>query len=156
MFNIINKFFSNTKKDHRQLNILAIESNKYYGQYLSKLIKKARPNYKLLLVDNSDRVFSLMYCEVEIDIILFDLKTERDSDNIALIKAIDPTVSLIHWSNCKHPEVIEFLYSLGVNTFCYKESESKKLIEAIDLAGYYPRSLYMDEKLYDCLELLRS
>lgn len=135
---------------------MAIESNKYYGKYLTKLIKKARPNYKVLLVDNSEQIFSLMYCEVEIDIILFDLRAELNSDNIALIKAIAPKVSLIHWSNCKHPEVIEFLYSLGVNTFCHKESESKKLIEAIDLAGNYPRSFYMDEKLYDCLKLLKS
>ena len=30
------------------------------------------------------------------------------------------------------------------------------LTEALDLAVYYPQSLYIDEKLHNCLPLLRS
>ena len=65
-------------------------------------------------------------------------------------------MSLIHWSNCQHPEIIELLYSLGINSFCVKDSEPNAIAEAIDLAAYYPQSLYVDEKLHNCLPLLRS
>ncbi|WP_052055468.1 response regulator transcription factor [Myxosarcina sp. GI1] len=156
MFNIVNKFFSDSKTEYRQLSVLAVESNKFYGQSLTRLIKKARPMHKVLLVENSEQIFSLMYSEVEIDVIFFDIKAELNTDNITLIKAIAPKISLINWSSCQHPEVIELLYSLGINFFCHKECEPKKLIEALDLAGNYPRSFYADDRLYECLKSVRS
>ena len=156
MFNIVNNFFSGKKNEYRQLSILIVESNKFYGQYLARLIKKARPMHKVLLVEQSEQIFSLIYSEVEIDVIFFDIKAELNADNIALVKAIAPKVSSINWSSCQHPEIIELLYSLGINSFCHKECKPEKLIEALDLAGNYPRSFYADEKLSEYVKLLRS
>ena len=138
------------------LNVVVIEPNREQGTQLCQLIRTHRPNLKVTLLDNSEQVFSLMYGEMVIDILFFDIEEESDTDNLSLLKAISPETSVIHWSDYQHPEVIELLYSLGVNSFCTKESDAKIVLEAIDLATNYPQSLYLDQKLHTCLPLLQS
>ncbi|MFM2312026.1 MAG: DNA-binding response regulator [Waterburya sp.] len=138
------------------LNVVIIEPNRQQGKQLSSLISDHRPNLKVMVLDNSEQVFSLMYGEMNIDILFFDIESESDTDNLALFKAIAPESSVIHWSDYRHPEVIELLYSLGVNSFCTKESDAETVLEAIDLAVSYPQSLYLDQKLHKCLPLLQS
>jgi DNA-binding NarL/FixJ family response regulator len=138
------------------LNVVIIEPNRQQGKQLSSLISDHRPNLKVMVLDNSEQVFSLMYGEMNIDILFFDIESESDTDNLALFKAIAPESSVIHWSDYRHPEVIELLYSLGVNSFCTKESDAETVLEAIDLAVSYPQSLYLDQKLHKFLPLLRS
>ncbi|MEO1340449.1 MAG: DNA-binding response regulator, partial [Cyanobacteria bacterium J06635_13] len=123
---------------------------------LYQLIETQRPNLKAILLDNSEQVFSLMYGEMNIDILFFDIEEESDTDNLALFKAISPQSSVIHWSDYHHPEVIELLYSMGVNSFCTKESDAEIILEAVDLAVNYPQSLYLDRELHKCLPLLQS
>lgn len=138
------------------LNVVIIEPNRNQGSQLSKLLKTQRPNLKVLLLDNSEQIFSLMYGEMDVDILFFDIEEESDTNNLALLKAISPQTRLIHWSDYQHPEVIELLYSLGVNSFCTKESDAKIVLEATDLAVNYPQSLYMDQQLLKCLPLLQN
>jgi DNA-binding NarL/FixJ family response regulator len=138
------------------LNVVIIESNRQQGKQLSQLIRSQRPNLKVILLDNSEQVFSLMYGEMNIDILFFDIESESDTNNLALFKAIAPESSVIHWSDYRHPEVIELLYSIGVNSFCTKESDAETVLEAVDLAVSYPQSLYLDQKLHKCLPLLQS
>lgn len=138
------------------LHVVIIEPNKHQGSQLSELIKIHRPNFKVLLLENSEQIFALMYGELTIDILFFDIEAESDIDNLTLFKAIAPETSLIHWSDYHHPEVIELLYSLGVNSFCTKESDAAVVLEATDLAANYPQSLYLDQKLHKCLPLLQS
>ncbi|MGF1590915.1 MAG: DNA-binding response regulator [Pleurocapsa sp.] len=138
----------------KSLNVVIIEPNRQPGRQLGELIKINRPNLKVMLLENSEQVFSLMYGEMTIDILFFDIEQEFDVDNLTLFKAISPRTSLIHWSDYRHPEVIELLYSLGVNSFCTKESDAEIVLEAMDLAANYPQSLYLDHKLYQCLSLL--
>ena len=140
----------------RAKNILIIESNKHQGRQLSQLIKSNRPHLKVILLEDSEQIFSLMYGQMNIDIVFFDIEAESDTDNLALIKAISPQTSLIHWSDYHHPEVIELLYSLGVNSFCTKESAAEIILEATDFATNYPQSLYLDQKLHQCLPLLQN
>ena len=138
------------------LNVVIIEPNRQQGKQLYQLIQSQRPNLKVILLDNSEQVFSLMYGEMNIDILFFDIEAEASTDNIALFKAIAPESSVIHWSDYRHPEVIELLYSMGVNSFCTKESDANIVLEATDLAVNYPQSLYLDSKLHKCLPLLQS
>lgn len=147
-------FSSNTS--YRSKNIVIVEPNKHHGRELSHLIKANRPRHKVMLLENSEQVFSLIYGQMDIDILFFDIEAESNTDNLALIKAILPEASLIHWSDYQHPEVIELLYSLGVNSFCTKESDAEVILEATDLAVNYPQSLYLDRKLHQCLPLLQS
>lgn len=140
----------------KRLNVVIIEPNRQQGRQLYQLIKTQRSNLNVILLDNSEQVFSLMYGEMNIDLLFFDIESESDTDNLALFKAIAPESSIIHWSDYRHPEVIELLYSLGVNSFCTKESDAEVVLEAIDLAVNYPQSLYLDQKLYKCLPLLQS
>ena len=137
-------------------NVLIIEPNKHLGRQLSQLIKTQRPNLQVILLENSEQIFSLMYGQMDIDIVFFDVEAETNTENLALIKAISPQTCLIHWSDYRHPEVIQLLYSLGVNSFCTKESNTKIILEATDLAVNYPQSLYLDRKLHQCLPLLQS
>lgn len=137
-------------------NILIIEPNKHQGRELSQLIKTNRPHLNVILLENLEQVFSLIYGQMAIDILFFDIEEESNTDNLALIKAISPQTSLIHWSDYHHPEVIELLYSLGVNSFCTKESDAEVILEATDLATNYPQSLYLDQKLHQCLPLLQN
>lgn len=138
------------------LDVVIVEPNRQHGKQLYQLIKTQRPNLKVILLDNSEQVFSLMYGEMNIDILFFDIESESDTDNLALFKAISPESSVIHWSDYRHPEVIELLYSMGVNSFCTKESDAEIVLEAIDLAVSYPQSLYLDQKLHKCLSLLQN
>ena len=138
------------------LNVVIIEPNRQQGKQLYQLIQTQRPNLKVILLDNSEQVFSLMYGEMNIDILFFDIEAELNTDNLALFKAISPDSSVIHWSDYRHPEVIELLYSMGVNSFCTKESDAEIVLEATDLAVNYPQSLYLDCKLHKCLPLLQS
>ncbi len=148
---MLNKIFS-----IKSLNIVIIEPNRQQGRQLSELITSKRPNLQVILLENSEQVFSLMYGEMTIDILFFDIEEESNTDNLALIKAISPQTSLIHWSDYQHPEVIELLYSLGVNSFCTKESDAEIVLEAMDLAANYPQSLYLDRKLDQCLSWLKN
>jgi len=141
---------------YKSKNVLIVEPNKHQGRELSQLIKINRSHLKVLLLENSEQIFSLMYGQMTIDILFFDIEEESDTDNLALIKAISPQTSLIHWSDYHHPEVIELLYSLGVNSFCTKESDAEVILEATDLATNYPQSLYLDQKLHQCLPLLQN
>lgn len=136
------------------LNVVIIEPNKLLSKHLSELIISHRPQFKVIVLEDSEQVFSLMYGEMDIDILFFDIEAETDTDNLALIKAISPQTSAIHWSDYQHPEVIELLYNLGVNSFCTKESDANIVLEATDLAANYPQSLYLDCKLHQCLPLL--
>ena len=140
--------------ENRSLNIVVVEPNRRQGRQLSELIKAKRPRFKVLLLENSEQVFCLMDGEINIDILFFDVEEEVNTDNLALIKAISPQTRLVHWSDYQHPEVIELLHSLGVNSFCTKQSDAQIILEATDLAANYPQSLYLDQKLNRCLPLL--
>jgi len=152
---MLDNIFS-SKTSSKVKNVLIIEPNKNFGRQLSELIKTHRPHFQVMLLENSEQIFSMMYGQVNIDILFFDIEQEADTDNLALIKAISPQTSLIHWSDYQHPEVIELLYSLGVNSFCTKESNADIVLEATDLAVNYPQSLYLDCRLHQCLPLLKS
>ncbi|GAB4524651.1 MAG: hypothetical protein Tsb0014_03280 [Pleurocapsa sp.] len=155
---VFNKIFSSPieQYQYKQQNILIVEPDRERGKILAKLIKSERPRHRLLLIDNLEQIFSLIYGEVAIDLIFFDIEAEENTHNIALIKAIAPKITLIHWSHCQHPEIIELLYSLGINSFCIKGGDNRTIIEAMDLAGSYPQSLYLDKRLHNCLSLLGS
>lgn len=140
----------------KSLNVVIIEANRQQGNQLSELIKTHEPSFKVLLLENSEQIFSLMYGEMTVDILFFDIEAEANTDNLTLFTAISPQTSLIHWSDYQHPEVIELLYSLGVNSFCTKESDAAIVLEATELAANYPQSLYLDQKLHKCLPLLQS
>jgi DNA-binding NarL/FixJ family response regulator len=135
----------------QSLRVAIIEPNSLHGKQLAELIKSKRPKLKVMLLKDSEQVFNLMDGEINLDILFFDIEEEVNTENIALIKAISPQTRLIHWSDYQHPEVIELLHSLGVNSFCKKESDAEIVLEAIDLATNYPQSLYIDQKLHQCL-----
>ncbi len=153
---MLDSIFSSKASSCKSRNVLIIEPNKFQGRQLSQLIKIERPQLQVMLLENSEQVFSLMYGQMDIDLLFFDIEEEFDTDNLALIKAISPQTSIIHWSDYQHPEVIELLYSLGVNSFCMKESDAAIILEATDLAIDYPQSLFLDRKLHQCLPLLQS
>ena len=153
---MLDNIFASRSNLCKSLNVFIVEPNRQQGRLLSELIKSERPNLKVFLLEDSEQIFSLMYGQMPIDILFFDIEEESNTDNLALIKAISPQTSLIHWSDYQHPEVIELLYSLGVNTFCTKESDAEIILEATDLAGNYPQSLYLDQKLHQCLPLLQN
>ena len=153
---MLDNAFSNKPPLAKSLNVVIIEPHRQSGRQLNTLIKTKRSNMKVILLDNSEQVFSLMYGQMTVDLLFFDIEHEVNTDNLSLIKAISPQTSLIHWSDYQHPEVIELLYSLGVNSFCTKESDTEIILEATDLAINYPQSLYLDQKLYECLPLLQN
>ena len=143
----------NHQFENKLLNVVIVEKNRHQGRQLSELIKAKRPRFKVLLLENSEQIFPLMEGEINIDIFFFDIEEEVDTENLTLLKVILPQTSLIHWSDYRHPEVIELLYSLGVNSFCTKESDADIILEAIDLATNYPQSLYVDRELNRSLPL---
>ena len=153
---MLENIYSAERSSSKSRNVVIIEPHSQQGRQLNTLIRVQRPNLKVILLDNSELVFSLMYEQTNIDILFFDIEEERNTDNLSIIKAISPQTSLIHWSDYQHPEVIELLYSLGVNSFCTKESDTEIILEATDLALNYPQSLYLDQKLYQCLPLLQN
>ena len=108
------------------------------------------------IADNLEQVFSLIYGEVELDLIFFDIETEKDTKNLKILKAISPNTALVHWSDYKHPEVVELLNELGVKTFCMKDSRPKTIIQAIDTVEKNPNIIYVDERLNNCLPLLNT
>lgn len=140
----------------KSLNVVIIEPSRQQGSQLSELIKTHQPSFKVMLLEDSEQIFSLMNGEMTVDILFFDIEAESNVDNLTLFAAISPQTSLIHWSDYQHPEVIELLYSLGVNSFCTKESNADIVLEATDLAVNYPQSLYLDCRLHQCLPLLKS
>ena len=140
----------------KSLTVVIIESNKHQGDQLRELIQTHKPSFKVLLLENLEQIFSLMYGEMTVDILFFDIEAEPNTDNLTLFTAIAPEARLIHWSDYQHPEVIELLYSLGVNSFCTKESDAVIVLEATELAVNYPQSLYLDQRLHKCLPLLQN
>lgn len=153
---MLNKLFSCKEINYQPLTILIVESNPGRKAFLGRAIEIRRPNHKILAVDDLSQVFSLMYGEVKLDLIFFDIETEKNMKNLKIIKAISPNTALVHWSNYKHPEVVELLNELGVKTFCMKDSQPKTIIEAIDTVEKNPNILYVDERLNNCLPLLNS
>ena len=147
--------FNNTLSS-KSLTVVIIESNKHQGNQLRELIQTHQPSFKVLLLEDSEQIFSLMYGEMTVDILFFDIEAESNTDNLTLFTAISPETRLIHWSDYQHPEVIELLYSLGVNSFCTKESDAAIVLEATQLAVNYPQSLYLDQKLHKCLPLMQN
>lgn len=153
---MLDKILPSKKPQYKKLNIIIVETQEFQSKCLKELIQTVRPQHNVMRVKNLEEIFAFFYGEVSIDLIFFDIEEETNTDNLTLIKAISPQMRLIHWSNCQHPEIIDLLHSLGVNSFCYKESDSSTIIEAIDLAANYPQSIYIDEQLHSCLPLLRS
>ena len=151
---MFNDFIPLRDNQYQALNIAIVEPNLDRRDFLVKAIAKYRPYHNIMALDSIEEVFSLIYGEVEIDAILFDLEPVLDVNNISIINAISPDTAFIHWSNCQHPEIIELLHSLGVNSFCFKSSGTEILIAAIDSIATNPNILYLDEHLNNCLPLL--
>ena len=149
MFNRLFKRFS-----HKPLNILIVESNQCDRAILGRNIELNRPNQRIYVAEHLEQVFSLIYSEVKLGIIFFDVESPTDIENLTMIQAISTATVLIYWSNSKHPEVIELLYGIGINSFCLKDSKPHTITEAIDLAQTNPKILYIDERLGECLPLL--
>ena len=141
---------------YKSLNIIIVESDRPHREFLAKAISSSRPHHHIMAVDDIEEIFSLMYGEVAIDLILFDIESMLDANNIAIINAISPEISFIHCSDCQHPEVIELLYGLGVNSFCLKNSTYETLTMAMDSIATNPKILYLDEHLNQCLPLLAN
>ena len=153
MFNQLVPFVDNK---YKALNIVVVESNKFHQAFLDKAIAESRSYHRITVVDSIEEVFSFLYSEIQIDAIFFDLESNLDVDNIAILHAISPEISFVHWSYCRHPEIIEYLHRLGVNSFCLKDSSSPTLVTAIDSIATNPKILFVDERLNKCLPLLAS
>ena len=141
---------------YKALQIIVVESGKFHSSFLTNAIAERRPYHKVTVVENLEDVFSCLYDDMEIDVIFFDLELQPNTENISIIKAIAPEISFVHWSYCKHPEIIEYLHKLDVNSFCLKDSSSPTLISAIDSIATNPNILYVDERLTKCLPLLAN
>ncbi|HHP7231030.1 MAG TPA: DNA-binding response regulator [Xenococcaceae cyanobacterium] len=135
---------------------MIVESNHCNRAFLARAIELNRPKHKIYVAENLEQVFSLIYSEIKLDIIFFDFEPQVETNNLALIQTISPNTTLIHWSRCQHPEIIELLHEMGINSFCLKDSAPRTIVEAIDLAQTNPKILYIDERLGKCLPLLTS
>jgi DNA-binding NarL/FixJ family response regulator len=153
---MFNQFITFTNKHYKSLNIVIVEGSNFYRAFFGNAIASSRPYHNIITVSKIEEVFSLMYEEVNIDAILFDIESILDVNNIAIISAISPEIAFMHWSSCQHPEIIELLHGLGVNSFCLKDSTSTTLVSAIDSIVTNPNILYIDERLNQCLPLLAS
>lgn len=153
---MLNKIFSFKRVHHKPLNILIVESDPGRKAFLGRAIELRRPQHNILAIDDLEQVFSLIYGEVPLDLIFFDIETEKDTKNLKILRAISPNTALVHWSNYKHPEVVELLHELGVKTFCMKDSQPKTIIEAIDTVEKNPNIIYVDERLNNCLALFNA
>ena len=154
---MLRKFFPSKKtKDKKKFNILISEKEKGYRDYLARLIKYNRSAYNIFTSTEIERVFDFIYSDIELDIVFFDIEVEKNSSNIAILRIIQPKIRLINWSNCRHPEVIEHLYSLGIKTFCLKDSQPQVILNAIDYINNNQNILYLDKKLNNCLYLLNN
>ena len=141
---------------YKALSIVVVESSKFHSTFLLKAIADSRPYHKVTVVESLEDIFSCLYSEMQIDVIFFDLEVQQNTENISIINAIAPEISFVHWSYCKHPEIIEYLHKLEVNSFCLKDSTSPTLISAIDSIATNPNILYVDERLTKCLPLLAN
>lgn len=144
--------FINNK--YKTLNIVIVESSRFSRTFLAEAIATSRPYHNIMAVDKIEEVFSLMYEEVAIDLIFFDIDSGLNLNDLSIIKAIAKDTAFIHWSNCQHPEIIELLHGLEVNSFCLKDSNSDSWTAAIDCIATNPNILYVDERLNSCLPLL--
>ncbi|VEP15228.1 Response regulator containing a CheY-like receiver domain and an HTH DNA-binding domain [Hyella patelloides LEGE 07179] len=153
---MLNKLIPFSNNQYKAINILIVEHSNFRRAFLTNAIAKTRPYHNIIAVDSIEEVFSLMYGEVHIDSILFDIEPLFDVNNISIINAISPEIAFIHWSDCQHPEIIELLHGLGVNAFCLKDSNLLTLVSAIDSIATNPQILYVDERLNQCLPLLVS
>ena len=153
MFNKVIPFIN---ERYHKLNIVIVEPSKFHRAFLSKAIADNRPYHSVTLLENMEQVFVRVYGEMKIDVIFFDLESNIDINNIAILKAVSPKMSFVHWSYCKHPEIIEYLHELEVNSFCLKDSTAPTLITAIDSIATNPNILFVDERLNKCLPLLAS
>ncbi len=150
------KGFNLKKFNQKSLTIFIVEPNPCRRAFLGRAIELRRPHHRIFAVDDLEQVFSLLYEEVALDLIFFDIETEKDTKNLKIMRAISPNTALVHWSNNKHPEIVELLNELGVKTFCMKDSQPKTIIEAIDTVEKNPNILYIDERLNNCLPLLNA
>ncbi len=154
---MLRRFFQVKKKKKKtKFNILIAEQNKGYREYLTRLIRYNRSEYNIFKSNDIERVFDFIYSDIAIDIIFFDIESEKNTSTLAMIKAIKPQIRLINWSSCRHPEVIEQLYSLGIRTFCLKDSQPKVILDAIDYVNNNQNILYLDKQLNNCLYLLSN
>ena len=151
---MLDRLFSSKKFSGKPLNILIVESNHRDRAFLGRAIEINQPHHQIYVAENLEQVFSLMYSEVHLDIIFFDIEPKIDLDNLTMIQAITPETILIHWSKCQHPEIIELLHEMGINSFCLKDSEPRIILEAIEISKTNPKFLYLDERLGECLPLL--
>ena len=153
---MLDRLFSFIHNKYQPLNIVIAESNEFHKAFLARAIAKIRPYHNIIVIDSLEEIFTLMYGEVKIDVVFFDLDSGADINDLKIIRAISPEIAFVHWSNCQHPEIIELLYDLSVNSFCLKRSSPDTFIDAIDSIGKNPKILYMDELLNKCLPLLAS
>lgn len=154
---MLRKFFQPKRnKGKKKLNILISEQDQGYREYLARLIRYNRSAYNVFKSTEIERVFDFIYNDMTIDILFFDIEVEQNRNNLAILKAITPKTRLIHWSNCQHPEVIEHIYSLGIRTFCLKDSQPQVILNAIDYVNNNQNILYLDKQLHKCLYLLKS
>ena len=153
---MIDKLFYSSKNQYQPLNIVIIESVEFRSSFFSKLLAHKRPHHNLTVTKNIEEVFTLLYQEVKIDLIVFDINLGLNVKDVSIIEVVSPSTSFLHWSSCQHPEIIELLHSFGVNSFCLKDSHSDSLIAAIDSVNSNPNILYLDERLGKCLPLLAN
>ena len=154
---MLSKFSQSPKNQgKRKFNILIAEKHKGYRDYLARLIKYNRSAYNIFTSTEIERVFDFIYNNIAIDIVIFDIEVEKNSSNLAILRRIKPQIRSINWSNCRHPEVIEHLYSLGIKTFCLKDSQPQVILNAIDYINNNQNILYLDKKLNNCLYLLNN
>jgi DNA-binding NarL/FixJ family response regulator len=153
---MLHKLLAGKKTKYQKFKIFIVEPNQEHSSKLAQLIQEERPYHDLYQAETFEDVFTAIYEELPIDIVIFDIETTDEPVDISLVQAILPEVRLINWSNCRHPEVIEFLYSLGVKYFCIKNSNPKTIIEAIDYSNNNQNILYLDKQLGNCLSLLKN
>ena len=151
---MFNQLIPINNNKYQALNIVIVEPSRFNRAFLANAIASTRSYHQIMAVDKIEEVFSLMYEEVAIDIIIFDINAGLNLNDLSIIKAISQDTAFIHWSNCQHPEIIELLHSLEVNSFCLKDSNPDSWISAIDCIATNPNILYVDERLNYCLPLL--
>jgi DNA-binding NarL/FixJ family response regulator len=153
---MLDKLFLSRKSTYKPFKIFIVEPNQSYLQKLSQLIATHRPYHNIYHGENFEELFAAIYEDLKFDIVIFDLESTHELVDISLIQAILPEIRLISWSNCKHPEIIELIYSLGVKYFCLKNSDPKTIIDAIDYSNNNQNILYLDKQLDNCLSLLQN
>ncbi len=151
---MLDTLFSINKLSYKPSNILIVHCNHRDRFTLEKAIQINQPNHEIYLADSLEQLFLLMYSEIKLDIIFFDIEPEANLDDLTIAQAIVPDTAFIHWSKCQHPEIIELLHGMGINSFCLKDSEARVILEAMEMSLSHPKFLYLDERLGECLPLL--